>query len=533
MTGEDHIFRLLTRGTSITNKSNKNIHKNNKGGREGQREISFSSTSSTSKIKKESIRVRGIQSLHSFKSFKHVKHINRSLYNNIPFKKPTTIQTQSFSAFQTGRDIIAIAPTGSGKTMAYLLGSICHKEEGKNEKKKENDRYHILILTLNKELVCQIFKETLKLTEGIPELTCTISMNKLKKNIKIIISTPETLLKEIENNANNTIKTEDKIENNAINANNSDKTEDNAINAKKSKNDNSVIATLLQSIDIIILDEADSLLSGNYLNSIDSILSFCNPKAQKALFSATMSSEIESIANTFCLDPIRIAVGMPMAATPRIDQQLVYVKDERAKLLALCQMMSLGKIKVPAMIFCHDLSSSRKLYLELSSSVSNLMVAIYQDNNFIMNKRSEEDYNENAKNDPQTMDKSKLLDLLRSNKLWYLIVSDDQLSRGIDVPNLYTVINYAFPISTSSYIHRVGRAGRINFKDELDGSGKGTSITFFTDNDDVKMVANVIRQSGGSVPEWMLMIDRHRKQKKIENKNPKNKKRTLAKYGNK
>lgn len=495
MTKEDIIFRILSRGASFKKrqegKENKTKQQSLKGiqskkDNNNENEKNKKNKDKKKKSKGDNIRVKGIESLDTFKSFKYIKSINKPLYKNIPFKKPTAIQTQTFSAFQSGRDIIAIAPTGSGKTIAYLLGSICNKGR-------------ILILTLNKELVNQVFKEALRITRDIPDLSCTISTSRLVDNPRIIISTPESILK-------------------IINGRDEEEGNDNSTFPSIST------LSILQSINVIILDEADRLLSNDYLDSIDSILSNCSPKAQKALFSATISSGIESIANTFCLDPIRISVGMPMSATCRIDQKLIYVKDEGAKLLALCQMMTLGEIKVPALIFCNDLQSSKKLYKELASSVSNLMVAIYQKNNG-----------------------SKLLDLLRSNKLWYLIVSDDQLSRGIDIPNLYTVINYAFPINTCSYIHRVGRAGRANFRDDMKNDiiftrknndnndnnikkDKGTAITFFTDNDDVRMIVNVIRQSGGSVPEWMLSIKRPKKMNKGYKKRT-IKKLTRNKYG--
>ena len=99
----------------------------------------------------------------------------------------------------------------------------------------------------------------------------------------------------------------------------------------------------------------------------------------------------------------------------------------------------------------------------------------------------------------------------RSGRIWFLITTE-LLARGLDFPNVANVINYDFPATTSSYIHRIGRTGR--------AGKRGKAITLFTQDDAkrLKLVVNVMRQSGCKVPEWMLNV-RNPKSKYIVKKN--------------
>lgn len=107
----------------------------------------------------------------------------------------------------------------------------------------------------------------------------------------------------------------------------------------------------------------------------------------------------------------------------------------------------------------------------------------------------------------------------RQGKLWILI-STELMSRGIDFKHVNLVINYDIPLSRSSYIHRVGRSGR--------GGNLGRAVTLFTDDDlpHVRTIANVIREAGGDVPEYMLKLKKASKKekRKLEVKAPKRKK---------
>jgi ATP-dependent RNA helicase DDX52/ROK1 len=103
------------------------------------------------------------------------------------------------------------------------------------------------------------------------------------------------------------------------------------------------------------------------------------------------------------------------------------------------------------------------------------------------------------------VERENIISQFRSGRIWFLITTE-LLARGLDFPNVANVINYDFPATTASYIHRIGRTGR--------AGKRGRAITLFTRDDakNLKLVVNVMRQSGCTVPEWMLNV-----------KNPKNK----------
>ncbi|KAI9350582.1 putative ATP-dependent RNA helicase DDX52 [Zopfochytrium polystomum] len=210
----------------------------------------------------------------------------------------------------------------------------------------------------------------------------------------------------------------------------------------------------------LVLDEADKLLElGGYL------------------FSATMPSGIERLARTFMVDPIRVLIGHVNAATDTIKQMLTYVSEESGKLIEIRQMVHAG-MKPPVLIFVQSVERARELFHELVYDGINVDV--------IHAERTK------AQRDA-------VIQSFRTGKTWVLIATD-LMARGIDFKGVSMVINYDFPQSVQSYIHRIGRTGR--------AGRPGEAVTFFTKSDAeyLKIVVNVMKESGCEVPEWMLQL---------------------------
>lgn len=228
----------------------------------------------------------------------------------------------------------------------------------------------------------------------------------------------------------------------------------------------------------MILDEADKLLELGFLEQTDEIFAACsNVKLQKALFSATFPSSVETLANDFMKDPIRVVIGLKNAATETIKQKLLYVGQEEGKLIAVRQLIQEG-FKPPVLIFVQSIERAKELFHELIYDGINVDV--------IHSERTK------AQRDSIILN-------LKQGKIWVLIATE-LMARGMDFKGVNLVINYDFPQSVQSYIHRIGRTGR--------AGRSGEAVTYYTKDDApyLKSVVNVMKESGCEVPDWMLQL---------------------------
>ena len=177
------------------------------------------------------------------------------------------------------------------------------------------------------------------------------------------------------------------------------------------------------------------------------------------------------------VDPVRIQIGVKNATASTVHQNIVYVGREDAKLMTLRQSIKDG-FEPPMLIFVQSKHRAKELYHELIYDGVNVNV-IHGDK-----KKSERD---------------EIMKKFRLGEIWVLICTD-LMSRGIDFKTVNSVINFDFPTSLVSYIHRVGRTGR--------AGRQGIATTYFTDADTpfVKTIANLMHKSGHEVPEWMLNL---------------------------
>jgi len=228
----------------------------------------------------------------------------------------------------------------------------------------------------------------------------------------------------------------------------------------------------------LILDEADKLLELGFLEQTDEIFAACsNPRLQKSMFSATIPAGVESLAKSVMKDPVRVVIGVKNAATETIKQALAYVGQEEGKLIAIRQLIQAG-LKPPVLVFVQSIERAKELFRELIYDGINVDV--------IHSERTK------AQRDA-------VVSKFRAGQIWVLI-STELMARGLDFKGVSLVINYDFPQTVQSYVHRVGRTGR---------AGKaGEAITYFTTDDApyLKTIVNVMRESGCDVPEWMLSL---------------------------
>ncbi|GJJ73878.1 ATP-dependent RNA helicase DDX52/ROK1 [Entomortierella parvispora] len=400
------------------------------------------------------IRVYGTDIPNPFKSFDGLAkqyQLDPYLQRNIlgsGFKKPTPIQMQAIPVILHGRDLMAMAPTGSGKTMAFVL-PILHDLKG-----PEKVGYRAVIISPTRELATQIFNIIKKLSVGRKFKICMLTKATaatqgqaphLRQKYDILISTPLRLVHAIQ---------QEKME--------------------------------LSHVRHLILDEADKLLEQGFLEQTDEIFAACSHASlQKSLFSATLPSGVEALASTFMRSPIRIVIGSKNAATETIDQKLVYCGSEEGKLIAIRQLIQ-GGLKPPVLIFVQSIERAKELFHELIYDGINVDVI----------------HSERTK-----AQRDKIVEGFRQGKVWVLIATE-LMARGVDFKGVNLVINYDFPQTVQSYIHRIGRTGR--------AGRKGEAVTYFTNDDQtyLKSIVNVMRESGCEVADWMLAMKKPSKNDK-------------------
>lgn len=176
-------------------------------------------------------------------------------------------------------------------------------------------------------------------------------------------------------------------------------------------------------------------------------------------------------------DPVKILIGIKNAAAQTVKQRIIYVGKEDAKLVTLRQDLRDG-FQPPMLIFVQSKYRAKELYHELLYDGLNVNV---------------------IHGDKKKVERDEIMKQFRLGEIWILICTD-LMSRGIDFKTVNSVVNFDFPSSLVSYIHRIGRTGR--------AGREGTATTYFTDDDSpfVKTIALLMQKSGQDVPAWMLNL---------------------------
>ena len=328
------------------------------------------------------------------------------------FEKPSVIQQKAITQFMTGRDLIAQAQSGTGKTATFTIGMLQKLDVTLN-------KTQVIILAHTRELATQIhhvvdniskyMKISLNLSVG--GISVRDNMDSLKSNPHIVIGTPGRIL-------------------DMLNKTSLDR----------------------EFIKMLILDEADELLSTIFINQIYDIFRQLPGELQVGLFSATMNDNFFNITKKFMRDPIKILVKNDELTLEGIRQYYINLEQNEFKFDTLCDLYS-GFSVSQSIIYCN----SKKIVDVLSNKLIN--------NNFSVTS---------IHGDMTQSMRDKIVKEFRDGQSRVLITTD-LLSRGIDIQQISIVINYDIPKEIESYIHRIGRSGRYG--------RKGVSINLVVEND--------------------------------------------------
>tara|TARA_B100001094_G_scaffold304554_1_gene333623 strand:+ start:607 stop:1743 length:1137 start_codon:yes stop_codon:yes gene_type:complete len=329
------------------------------------------------------------------------------------FEKPSNIQNKSIPIINTGKDIIAQSQSGTGKTGAFTIGAL-------NNIDIENKSVQAIIISPTHELAEQTYEVITNLSSymkdiNIKKVIGKTNMNQskieLETNPQILIATPGRLL--------------------------------DMINRKYIFTDN---------IKMLIFDEADEILSRGFMDTIYQIIRFIPSDTQILLFSATIPSEILSLAEKFMTNPEQILVNKEELTLEGIKQFYVNCNIYKWKYDVLYELYD--SISINQCI----------IYINTKSTLINLAQKLEEDNypiSYIHGELTSE------------LRKKNLEDF--KNGQTRILLSTDLLSRGIDIQQLSLVINFDLPKNKETYIHRIGRSGRYG--------RKGIAINFICNNE--------------------------------------------------
>jgi translation initiation factor 4A len=332
------------------------------------------------------------------------------------YEKPSSIQQKAITQFISGKDIIAQAQSGTGKTATFTIGMLQNLNINLN-------KTQVIILAHTRELATQIYNVVenisrymkLKLNLSVGGISVRDNMDNLKNNPHIVIGTPGRILDML--------------------------------------NKNSLVN---EHIKMLILDEADELLSTIFINQIYDIFRQLPGELQVGLFSATMNDNFFAITKKFMRDPIKILVKNDELTLDGIRQYYINLEQNDFKFDTLCDLYS-GFSVSQSIIYCN----SKKIVDVLTNKLNN--------NNFSVSS---------IHGDMTQSVRDQIVKDFRDGQTRVLITTD-LLSRGIDIQQISIVINYDIPKEIENYIHRIGRSGRYG--------RKGVAINFVTNYDKEKL----------------------------------------------
>jgi ATP-dependent RNA helicase RhlE len=334
----------------------------------------------------------------TFKDFNFNEQLAEGL-DSMGYQTPTPIQQLAIPVVMQGKDVIACAQTGTGKTASYLL-PLLHQIA-------ENHTGHTaaLILAPTRELAQQIDQQA----EGLAYFTGLSSVavfgggdgivyeqqrRAIQNKVDIVVATPGRLMAHL----------------------------------------NSGILKF-NHLQYLILDEADRMLDMGFQDDIMKIVGHLPKKRQTLLFSATMPPKIRKLAHTIMHEPEQINIALSQPAVG-ITQQIYRAQDEQKGLL-IRQILSSGKYS-SSIVFASTKEKVKAVYRDLKSARFNVRA---------------------FHSDMEQLEREEILLAFKNRKL-PIIIGTDALSRGIDVEGIDLVINYDAPHDPEDYIHRIGRTAR-------------------------------------------------------------------------
>lgn len=334
-------------------------------------------------------------------------NLNTPLYNaldDLGFTTPTPIQAEAFNVVASGKDVVGIAQTGTGKTFAYMLPLL------RNLKYSRQENPRVLILVPTRELVVQVVNEIEKLSKYIDNRVLGVyggtNINTQKQAIAqgldILVATPGRLY------------------------------------------DLAVSRVLqLKSIQKLVIDEVDVMLDLGFRHQLMNIFDILPGRRQNIMFSATMTKDVDELITDFFTSPTKISIAVSGTPLENITQQLYNVPNFYTKVNLLEALLSDKKVYARVLIFVAYKRMADRLFDNLEELFPSEVCVIHSNKTQNYRLRSIEQFREGKNR---------------------LLVATDVMARGLDIDDVSHVINFDTPDYPENYMHRIGRTGRAERK---------------------------------------------------------------------
>ena len=316
------------------------------------------------------------------------------------YQNPTAIQAESIPAILQGRDVMAAAQTGTGKTASFVLPMLQMLEKGT---KARSNSVRTLVLTPTRELAAQIQENAeyygkhtrLKAEVVFGGVKINPQMMRLRGGVDLLVATPGRLL--------------DLYSQNAVK---------------------------FDQLEMLVLDEADRMLDMGFIRDIRKILALLPKNRQNLLFSATFSPEIKELAKEFVNNPVEVSVTPENSTTHLVEQWIIPV-DKAAKVSALIELIKTNSW-YQVLVFSRTKHGANKIVAKLDKA--KIKAAAIHGNK-----------SQGAR--------TRALQQFKDGDI-QVLVATDIAARGIDIKELPQVINLELPQVAEDYVHRIGRTGR-------------------------------------------------------------------------
>lgn len=351
--------------------------------------------------------------MKTFDDFKIKKQL-RNAVDELGFEHPTPIQQASYSTILSGTDFVGIAQTGTGKTIAFLLPIL------QDLKYSEQQNPRVLILAPTRELVIQIVNQIEKLTAylsvrvlGVYGGSNNIKPQKLavSKGLDIIVGTPRRLY---------------------------DLTISNVLR--------------LKSIKKLVIDEVDIMLDFGYKTQLRNIFELLPAKRQNLLYSATMTTYVDELIDTFLINPVKKTISISGTPLDTISQCCYPAPNFYSKANLLSHLLENSQTFTKVLVFAGSKTNADRLFETLDYSHETSIIHAGKE----LNHRS------------SSIEKFE-------NGESRILIATDVISRGIDINKVSHVISFDTPFYPENYIHRIGRTGR--------AGEEGNAILFYSEKE--------------------------------------------------
>ncbi|KAI8926427.1 P-loop containing nucleoside triphosphate hydrolase protein [Entophlyctis helioformis] len=379
------------------------------------------------------------------------------------YTEPTGVQRQAVPAALSGRDIIGIAQTGSGKTAAFLWPMLVHIMD--QPELERGDGPIGLVLAPTRELAHQIYTEAKKFAKAYQGLRVGVLYGGVSKNdqfkelragVELLVSTPGRLIDMIKMKATN-----------------------------------------LSRVTYLVLDEADQMLNLGFEPQVRSVCSNVRPDRQTLLFSATFRRHIERLAREFLTNPMRICIGDAGQSNSDIVQIPVVLESDAFKWGWLTHQLPSLAAQGSVIVFVSRKAGVEELAGNLESNVGPSIAAAVSAVGGVSHTFPGHVMVGALHGDMLQSQRDQVLRDFKAGKT-RVLVSTDVAARGLDIKGIKTVVNYDLAKDIDGHVHRIGRTGR--------AGEKGTAFTLLTQAED-RFAADLVQhlENAGQTPSEALM----------------------------